>query len=371
VNKGDSIMSNFNLTQGYLYTFNSMPRGKDKKTQITNTCNIPYNTITVDLNANCLICGCDAWLPISVGKVEEFDSIEEVMQSPIAKILQNDVTDKKYTWCAVENCGIANNDIVSNQFSLNINVDESCNLKCPSCRRDTIMHTSGEVVAYKKRVVAHIMSWLSKFKTPIHIRLSGNGDPLASLVIRPLIKHYRPSDTQTFTLQTNGLLIKKQLNNSPLLPNITTIIIGVDAGSRSVYENVRAGGKWNILIENFEFLVSIKKNKIVSLTFALQNNNYTDLENFIDICNRYGFKGTIHGINDWGTWNSMETNEPDTWTISHGIYADQDVLNATHTNYNKCKAIVKNILSHSYNNINVGNVDVVNKLGLSHVQQKK
>jgi hypothetical protein len=79
-------MSNFNLETQYEYTLNSRPRGKDLTTPILNTCNIPHKTLVVDYNSNCLLCQCDGWLPIPVGKVKDFNSLEEVFSSPIAKI---------------------------------------------------------------------------------------------------------------------------------------------------------------------------------------------------------------------------------------------------------------------------------------------
>ena len=76
-------------------------------------------------------------------------------------------------------------------------------------------------------------------------------------------------------------MIKKQLINSKLLPNITDYSISVDAGSAEVYENVRRGGNWNILIENFDFLSKINKAHLVTLNFAVQKNNFKDLFKYI------------------------------------------------------------------------------------------
>jgi molybdenum cofactor biosynthesis enzyme MoaA len=336
-------MPDFKLENQYAYKLKSLPRGKDLTTPILHSCNIPYKTLVIDYNSNCLLCFCDGFLPVPVGKVKDFNSLEEVFNSPIAKILQEDVSNKKFTWCAVDHCGIKNKNITITKYELSINIDESCNLYCPSCRREQIMHTSGPEVENKKQDLEKIAMWLEKFNEPINIILSGNGDPLASHVIRPFFNTYKPKKTQTFRLFTNGLLIKKQLEKSFIFPNITSFFISVDAGSKEVYENVRRGGNWEILNENFDFLVSSNKNHLVRLNFALQKNNYKDLYNFVELCRKYNFAGQIHQLDDWGTWNYSTVKNPDSWTILNGTYLDNAVLRPTHPDHQECLKILHNI----------------------------
>jgi len=345
-------MPNFNLPTGYKFKLDSMPRGKSS-TPITNSCNIPSRAVTIDFNSNCLLCECDGWLPIPVGKVLDFKSLEEVWASPIAQLLQQDVKDKKYTWCAVDHCGIKHHDKLGARYQLLLNIDESCNLACPSCRKESIMHINGPEVENKIQSVNQIINWLEIFEHPIHIVLSGNGDPLASVIIRPLFKKLIPKNTQTFKLFTNGLLIKKQLGNSPILPHVTEISISVDAGSAEVYEKIRLGGSWSVLLENFEFLKSINKNTITILNFAVQNSNFNDIFNFIEVCNHYGFKGVVHQIDDWGTWNNTIVKNPDVWTLKHGTFMDHNVLTDTHPNFKKCREIIKEVIELNSTTIHV------------------
>ena len=341
-------MSYFKLSPAYAYKLRSMPRGSTDA--ITNKCNIPYKHLTIDLNSNCLICTCDGWLPIPVGKVSDFASLDEVWNSPVAKLLQKDVDDKKFTWCATDHCGIKHHNIIIGNYTLSLNIDESCNLHCPSCRRDQIMITDSNELKNKHQDIVRILSWLEQFPHPIHIVMSGNGDPLASNIIRPLFLSYTPQPQQTFKLFTNGLLIKKQLLNSKLLPNVTEYSISVDAGSSEVYENVRRGGRWNILLENFDFLSELKKNHLVTLNFAIQKNNYKDLFNFLELCAQYSFKAQVHQLDDWGTWNSDVVLNPDDWTIKNGTLLDHDVLRKAHPEHTECQNIVKSAIEANKNN---------------------
>lgn len=333
----------FNLDTAYLYKLNSLPRGSNSSTPITNSCAAPYRTVGIDFNSNCLICTCDGWLPVPVGKVQDFNSFEEVWNSPIAKILQNDIDQKKFTWCAVDHCGIKTHNIVLPKYTLQLNIDESCNLACPSCRRTAIMHSSGEEFNNKVENVKRILQWLEKFEEPILITMSGNGDPFASHIIRPLVQSYVPKPTQQFRIRTNGLLLKKQLQTSSLFNNIYELSISIDAGSKEVYEDVRRPGKWDLLLENLDYVVDANKASITQLHFCLQQKNYRDLPNFVKLCQAYGFTGHVSDLLDWGTWVNQPVPVPDAWTIANGTFQDHNVLNPEHPDHQECLSILREL----------------------------
>ena len=333
------------LDTAYEYKLKSLPRGKDVIIPITFNCNTTHRVVVVDLKSNCFICSCDGHLPIPVGQVQDFDTLEAVWNSTIAKVLQQDVDSGKFTWCAVEHCGIRDRNIFRPIYELAINIDESCNLHCPSCRRDPIMHDSGSEFDKKNQDMLTILGWLEKFQHPIQITLSGNGDPFASQIIRPLFKNFVPRDTHQFRLMTNGLLIRKQLVNSQLLSHIKIFSISVDAGSSIVYQQVRRGGQWDVLMDNFNFLTEKNKNHLVTLNFAVQKNNYKDLYNFVELCRKYNFIGCIHQLDDWGTWNYNAVKTPDAWTITNGTYLDNNILIPSHPEHQECLYILHDIIN--------------------------
>lgn len=333
----------FKLNRAFTHTLNSLPRGRLYPAEISNTCNVPWQHVTVDLNGNLLLCVCDAWLPIPVGKVEDFDSLESVWNSESAKFLQQNITDKKFTWCAVEHCGVTNHNIKRFKYTFNLNLDESCNLSCPSCRRDQVMLDSGPEYDLKVNRLEIILSWLEKFQHPIHITLSGNGDPLASKITRSLIQNYQPKSNQTFTFKTNGLLMKKLLPNSTVLKNITNYSISVDAGSKEVYEKVRRLGKWEVLIENLNWLKHNRGSAAVLLDFVVQKDNLSDLEKFSDLCIDYGFRGNYSVLFDWGSWNSQSVLQPDAYTIQNGTFLDHNVADPSHPDHSEFVKIINRV----------------------------
>jgi len=310
-----------------------MPRGKQHTQPILHSCNLPFTHVSIDQNSDCFLCNCEGWLPIPVGKVADFESLEDVWNSPIAQELQEDVRQKKFSWCAVTHCGIIDHDIVKKHYTLYINIDDSCNLACPSCRRELRMIDQGPQFDSKVKDLSRILEWLEKFNEPIIISLGGTGDALASQLIRNLIKNYCYKPGQTFRITTNGLLLKKVIADSAIKPAISFFSVSVDAGSKEVYEQVRRPGKWSVLIENLEWLADNRQNSKVDLSFVLQNANYQDLPAFVELCQKYGFNGDIQPLNDWGTWNSQPVLQPDAWTIANGTYLDHNVCNSAHINH--------------------------------------
>lgn len=321
------------------YSYDTIPRNSQLKYNIKNHCEVPSKMLLIDYKGDCFVCGCEAWLPITIGSITDFNDLNEVWNSPTAKALQSDISQKLYTHCAVDRCSILNANVILKKYTVSINIDESCNLACPSCRPNAFMLSSGSEFELKSNRVHHIVKLLESFDKPVHVIMSGNGDPLASSIMRPLIHQWVPKPDQTMRLFTNGLLLKKQLADSPVVSHITQYFISMDAGSATVYENVRRPGKWTNLIENLDFLREVVDNTgaEVLLKFVLQEANWRDLENFALLCEHYKFKGHVSILEDWGTFGSE--------------FSRHNVLDPNHPDYNAALKEIKRIISqyHKWN----------------------
>jgi Iron-sulfur cluster-binding domain len=287
------------------YILRSYPRGSQANA-ISYSCDHPKRTVNVDLTGDCFLCSCEAWLPLSVGKITDFAHLEDIWNNVTAKELQQDIADKKFTYCAVEHCGIVDKDIVLDQYQVSINIDESCNLACPSCRKEQINHLSGDIFEEKQRYINHFVQLINNFDKPLHLTMSGNGDPLASASMRPLVLNWVPKTNQTIKLFTNGLLMKKLLPDSTIFPNIKEYQLSVDAGSASVYEVVRRPGKFSVLQENLQWLADNRlPGTQVSLLFCVSANNANDIVNFANMCSQFGFIGGITKLDNWYTFDNF------------------------------------------------------------------
>jgi MoaA/NifB/PqqE/SkfB family radical SAM enzyme len=244
-----------------------------------------------------------------VGNILDFHRLEDVWTSKIARELQQDIDSKKFTYCAVRHCGVVNYDIDFPLYQIGVNVDESCNLACPSCRTSMINHTSGQVFDLRKNYIDHLVKLVNNFDNPLKLIMSGNGDPLASLIMRPLVLNWQPKSNQTIKLFTNGLLMKKLLPDSNILSHIKEFQISVDAGTADVYKIVRQPGNFSVLQENLNWLSQNRKGARVDLQFCLQSANAHDVVNFVDMCEHYGFNGNIVKLDNWHTFDNFESQD--------------------------------------------------------------
>ena len=288
------------------HAYHTIPRNKDLRARISNHCDNPSRVLVVDWKGDCFVCTCEAWLPVSVGKISDFMRLGDVWAASSARSLQQDIDHGLFTHCAVDRCGIMDHSHVNQCFQISINIDESCNLACPSCRSGPIMLTAGPEFEKKLDLVNHLVTLLEQFDSPCRVIMSGNGDPLASAIMRPLIHRWQPRVDHSIRLFTNGLLLKKQLLDSPIRPHVQEYFISIDAGSKDVYERVRLGGSWRHLIENFDWLAAnVPDRSSVLLMMVLQRENYLDIKNFCRLVTDYGFRGSITYLEDWGTWQDF------------------------------------------------------------------
>ena len=294
------------------YKFNLLD--KKAKTDIFNSCNFPHKAATIDVEGDCMICTCDGWLPIGVCNILDIDRLEQIWDNDTAHKIQKDVDDKKFTWCSVDHCGIRKMNQIMERHSLSINIDEGCNLACPSCRSGKINYTAGAKYETRSRVAKQLVSLINKFDNPLEIMMSGNGDPFASLIYRPLLLDMEPRDNIQIRMLTNGLLLKKIMPRVKVKDSIKHLDISIDAGDKETYEKVRRGGSWNLLIDNLDY-VKKEFDCEVTLKFVLQRDNIDSVENFIALMDDYGFSGNIMPLEDW---SSMKN------------FSDHDVLSPDH-----------------------------------------
>ena len=282
------------------------PRGRLHAEPINHTCDRPFKTLSISGFSECFLCICDSWLPISVGKITDFEKLEDIWNNKLAQEIQQNILERQFTHCAVEHCGIIYNDQLTQGYRISVGMDDSCNLACPTCRRRMINYTEGPVFDERLQQVNHFVKLIKEFDKPVTIILTGSGDPLASLIMRPLVLNWTPKSNQKIILFTNGLLMKKLLPDSTIFSNISEFQISVDAGTEQVYEDVRRPGKFEILQENLKWLADNRRPGVdVLLKFTLSAANANDIVNFSNMCKQYGFRGEISKLDDWDTFDDF------------------------------------------------------------------
>jgi len=170
--------------------------------------------------------------------------------------------------------------VKSTPGSLNFTFDESCNLKCPSCRLGTIMAKPYEVEKIDKIIDFINDNYAHDCRK---ITITGSGDPFASKSFRRFLFEFDPKKwpkLRKIYLVSNGILFNQK--NWDLMktvqPYITDVEISIDAGTKDTYENkTRLGGKWDTLMENLKFISTIKSIELLRISFIVQRDNYSEM----------------------------------------------------------------------------------------------
>ena len=276
-------------------------------------CKDPFDGCSIDRFGQVFVCTCDGKLPISVGHITDFQSLEQIWTNDIAQQLQQTILEQKFTYCDVNNCGILHSNAADadsyfkshRRKEIFLNIDESCNLQCPSCRDTMIYIKNGQQYTDKIKWVNHFHDLLKQYDGALDLYTSGNGDPFASEIYQEFLLTCELKSNQKFNFLTNGLLLQQRFSENPyLVKNTNLIMISIDAGSKEVYEDVRRPGKWEKLIDNLDCLSELTKQGIsAQLNFVIQRANYRDIPNFIKLAEKYKFRTHYALLEDWRTFD--------------------------------------------------------------------
>ena len=300
-----------------LFDWYNIDTHKDLK--IKKLCPRPYDTLLIDKLGDCYACECTAWLPQPVGNLHLQD-FTEILGSKVRKQLQDSVTDGTYRYCNEHRCAYIKNHNFDVSFDLSkvkfirMAIDDSCNLQCPSCRTKKIFHHKGKIFKRRMSLAKKMLSYIDSTDNPFVVTIGSDGDPFASLIYRYLLKNLPKRKDLKLNLQTNGLLLKKFMQrNKHLFENLDTLNISVDGATKSTYEKLRIGGKWENLLENLEYVSGIKEKKLrVVLHMVVQNDNYKEMTQLLSLSNRLNFDAVFFApIEDWNT--GIDLTKQDFW----------------------------------------------------------
>ena len=232
--------------------------------------------------------------------------------------------------------------------SINFTFDDSCNLRCPSCRLGPIMAKPDEVKKIDK-IIDFINNNYAKDCRKIVI--TGSGDPFASKSFRKFLINFNPEQWPNLNkiyIVSNGILFNKK--NWDLMktvqPYIKDVDISIDAGTKDTYENkTRLGGKWDTLIENLKFIATIRSIELLRISFVVQKDNYKEmseaaklvLDIFKDRIARTSLKEhTTLYFGRIAKWDHMTDKDLE----------EKDVVNPNHPEYNDFLKSLKEVYEY-------------------------
>ena len=253
-------------------------------------CQHPLYEAEITAGGNVHTC-CSAIMPFAIGNVRH-TPIRKIWHSPRARLLRLSPLNGTAIFCTPEKCGLLRAGSTALEKNLpqvsdyplviNIAVDATCNLSCPSCRTGVLVEDQ-DALGQKLR-------WLEGldeafYRDVADIYVAGNGECMFSRVYRSyLLDQLIPKFRGRLHLVTNG-----QIWNDELLGKITAVfqpevLISIDAWEKETYEKLRRGGSYSQLLENVKKYVTLQaqgKLSAVVARFVVQVCNYQEIPRFI------------------------------------------------------------------------------------------
>jgi len=272
-------------------------------------CPRPFDTVLIDKRGSCYACECTSWLPQSIGNLQ-IKSLDTIIGSDMHKHLQGSVKDGSYRYCNEHQCSYLKSNAVlhgqtNNIQHLRLAIDDSCNLRCPSCRKNLIFHKEGYAFNLGIRLADRINEWLYQHQHPIQVHIGSDGDPFASHVYRHFMEHTPKRDDIKYSILTNGLMFKEFHHRVPhVMNNLQELGVSMDGATKETYEKLRLGGKWEKIKSNLQSIADSKNKYDFCLKFhmVVQQDNWCEMKAMAELAESYGVDEIYFNIiQDWNT----------------------------------------------------------------------
>jgi MoaA/NifB/PqqE/SkfB family radical SAM enzyme len=293
-----------------------------KNLGIEKRCPRPFDTVLVDKRGSCYACECTSWLPQSIGNLQ-VQALSQILQSDKASLVQSSIEDGTYRYCNDRHCAWLldkknpppwNKQLPERSIKhLRLAIDDSCNLKCPSCRKSLIFHRQGSAYNLGIRLADKINEWLRDYSNPVQVHIGSDGDPFASHIYRHFMERTPEKDNIKYSILTNALMFKEFHTRVPyVIRNLTELGVSIDGARKETYERLRLGGRWEKVLEGLECISRLRQQHDFRfiIHFVVQKSNYDEMKDIIDLGRQFGADRVwLNRITDWQTYHDFASHD--------------------------------------------------------------
>jgi MoaA/NifB/PqqE/SkfB family radical SAM enzyme len=303
-------------------------------------CTHPFEWFELHPDGKVFSC-CPAWLKTPIGNLLE-QPLMDIWNGPAAQGLRRNILNGSFHNCSRKRCphlasltppvmalGTVTDEQVREALNrgrpilpfgpkiLNLCFDPTCNLACPSCRREK------KAAAGKERQRVETLAALVVDQAAPHAEaliVSGFGDPFGSPTYRQLLQeisnHTWPR-LRRVDLHSNGQLWSEPAWKTfpGLRPLVRSAEISIDAASPATYAENRRGGDFTRLLANLDFIRTLPIE--LKLSCVVQRNNFRELPAFIELARCYGATSYFSQLVNWGTFSREEFQQRAVHTPTH------------------------------------------------------
>lgn len=305
-------------------------------------CTVPFSMIEIDEDGDVMLCGCQYHMPYVVGNIYH-NSITDIWQNPSAKTVRDSVIAGEFTYCNWTCPNLQNApprpEVIPDPgvfpVWVKIDLDRSCNLKCPSCRETVIQEKDNVRITKQQEIFSEIINQASNTPNVNYtIFPIGSGEVFASRsglhFLKSLIEY--PHNNIQLAICTNGTLLWHHRDLVDKLIHQMSFTVSIDAATAETYALVR-GGNW----EELQLGIDRYQKNIQHFTFVVQEKNWHEIESVAAYADKLGKRVDYQKFLDWGHWST------DWWHQNNPLDRHKDhysavlgVLNQVRQRYPKC-----------------------------------
>lgn len=314
-------------------------------------CNKPFEETFVEVGGVVYLCCPYLIKNIDIGTLQT-ESFKAIWNSAKAKIIRLSIIKRSFCFCDEQLCSHFRNTVTvcdkdieyvnarDDLARMMISFDDSCNLKCKSCRKE---YRFNEKDLRKKKALDLCVEGLKEVLPQVGlITFSGNGDPFYCSTYKKLWQHESAEKREGIRFQTNGLMLdEKMWKEIQTRYKDVYLYVSIDAATEETYQKVRCGGSWKVLMRNMELIAQKKKNgeiKILELSFVVQRDNFQEMADFAAMGLKWGGDRIVfYRLADWGLYSEEEFLRmsmydrfgealPDlTYMLEHPVFKDKRI----------------------------------------------
>ena len=186
-------------------------------------------------------------------------------------------------------------------IQIGLSCDPRCNLRCIMC---FATHNPSRDGALIRKALRGMESFLPGVK---RIKMLGDGEVFAIPETRDFLLSFdsKAYPETSFLIHTNGILLTPAMWTNLAHLKIDTLVISIDAATKETYEKIRIGGKWEVLMQNMEFLLARYREGLIReflISMTVMKTNHREIAAFAEMGKRLGvtlaFFCPIYG--NWG-----------------------------------------------------------------------
>ena len=179
------------------------------------------------------------------------------------------------------------------KFPLHLDIDlqDSCNLKCVICHQKYSKRTNNIT---NFQLLKKIIDECSK-KGLKAINFGASGEPLIKKeLLTKVISYASKKGILDIFMHTNGFLLDKEISKEIIGAGLTQLCISIDASNKNTFKKVRNSSAYEKIVNNLLNFIELRNGKglklpIVRVSFVVTQLNYKEKEKFIKL---WGVKPT-------------------------------------------------------------------------------